>query len=674
MADSRTPLISGIVTALFIVLSTWGFACADEPSEPQDSTKTTDVSRDAVEEPALIDDAIDSDYIVEDADFIGPIDPSRIKPVIRLPEPPEYKPYYTSYISARSLGDYLRNGTGFFVLQHGSVGQPEMITKSVMLPGMQAVYNDVPVFHQGSYFPFRSGPDMNVLMADNLYDYYVTPISYLSPLTQGELVSLESSPWPSIDNLSSVAVAQGPYELKKSAWRFSRRFTKTTGLIFTASFKKARGFYSTSGDYDDFKIAGTFAWRPRVDTEIIYNFYQYKTKEGLVQFDRAINPTLRSRNDMNLHSLKGKFRKSNNLTYSFEAFRQHNYNHIFDNSISFDDLIKDDIYGAVAAIDYNRGVHNFHYAIAGKQHHLRATGSSPIIRIGAVLGSDSLIVTEDQYVVMTGRLRYNRLSKVQPAGSVRYIRPLAVNLQAEFSGGVLDYDPDIYAMYYSHPRFETTLSDLVRSYEYHDDDNLDAKRIYFGKVALESSLAEYLTAQIGLTAEKVNDDLIPVISQSDSNWTSTENNIDYKRFTLTADLRYSLTKYFNGSSGLTYFHYNPSEALPGIKHSPSLMAFSYGEFKVREVLEDIDLSGAFQVRYYGKRYYSGILDQLTGDYTYDPAIVIDGSLAIKFGTFEFRITEDNILDFLGGNDYTLWGDYSMPPGMVWWHINWNFKN
>lgn len=661
----RWPSIISCIIFIFcfndVIRGTPRSSFIDEPNDTV-YTDTLDITVDA-------DADIDKKEKTISKPAMSPADSTRDTTGVGLYEPVEKDSYYLSYVSSKGLGDYLRYQTGIFSFQHGSIGQPEMVTESVMLPGLPATYNGLPVFHQGSFFPLRSGPDLNVLVSDNIYAIDIMPLSYLSLLSEGQTLALRSMVWPPEENPSSVTVAQGPYDYEKSAWRFSRRLAKTVAGSFTAAFKESGGYYALGADYDDFRISGSFVWRPRINTEIQYAFYQHKAKQGLLQFDRLVTPTIRSHNDINHHAVKMLYQPSDKILFNFEVFRQKNYNRIFDNTNVYSDLNREYLHGGLTSVNFVAGNHLFELGLGGRQHRIAGIGTEPTSRTIAALLSDSLTLGNAHVFKLSGRIRYNNKTDLGLAGTAIYrIR----NLSLAF--GALDYEPDIYAMYYHHPQLNFDQQSLIRSYRYIADPDLKPKKTLFGSSGFHIDAAAWLGGDINVSFEKVYNDLVPVVEGTDSIWTSSQHNIDYDRLTATFDLAYNITGYFTGKSGLTFFHYNPGDVLPGIKHSPSLIAFSQGEFKVREVLRDIDLSSAFQVRYYSKRYYAGFSSVLLDRYEYKQAIVIDGSLAIHFGSFEFRITEDNILDYLTDNNYELWGEYTMPPGMVWWQFTWNFYN
>lgn len=605
--------------------------------------------------------------IFVDSTFIGPIDPTLIEELINLPEPPPFRPYYKTYITQKGIGDILRYRTGIFVLQHGLVGHPEMITKSLMLPGTGTIYNGIPVFHQGCYFPFRAGADLTVLMSDNISGLGIAPISYLSLFAEGEILLLHSNIWPNEDSPSSVSHARGYYEYKRTSWRFSRRLRKNIGVTFTAAFKKYSGYYTDGDDYDDFRISSTAAWRPKTNLEFSYEFYQHKAKQGVVQFDRLISPTTRSHNDINHHVFKTRYQYSNSLLLTLDSYFQYNYNHIYDDIYDQSIIVRDRIIGGIAGAEFVYGKNNFKINSGWQNQQLQDIGSyEPVSSTFGLTVSDSLQLAESQAAIVTGRLRYNNKTDLNLAGTARYrLRNIT------FSAGTYDSQPDLYAMYYS-PSLVFSSQSIIKSYTYIPDSDIESKNTMFGAADIELMLLQGVSANLGASYEHVTNDLVSMLYAEDSVYTSTQVNVDYDRITLTADLDYRITRFFTGRTGVTYFRYDPSEVMSGIKYSPSLVAFSLGELLIPEVLRDIDISGAFQVRYYSKRYYSGFITKVLSRKAYKQAIVVDGSLAMRFGSFEFRISEDNIADFFVDNNYNLWGEYSMSPAVVWWQFNWNF--
>lgn len=587
--------------------------------------------------------------------------------------------YYHTNQLGKGYGDYLWFKSDVLPLQHGSIGQAEIITKSVMLPGLGIVYNGLPFFHQGKYFPFRSGADLNVLMFENIGFMDITSLDYLGLFNQGEVLSLQSSFWPSEASPSSVTIARGPYNYERAGWRFSRRFNEYAALTFTAGFKESSGLYGAGSDYDDFCVTGSFAYQPKPNAEFRYAFYQQKAKKGLLQFDRLINLMMRENHDQNYHTIEGKYLYDENLQFELDIYRQKNYSHLFGNDINYDFFLRDNIYGGKAAANYGRGIHNLRLETGAQKHHIVNTEAdiliARLVTMGLIL-CDSISLTPEQNLVITSRLRHNNIDDFRLAASAKFGWRLNEKTDLSFAAGRLDYSPDIYSKYYSHPDIDSVDSEIITFYTYNPNHNLNSSRSHFINAKTKYDFNSSLSLVSGLTYEKVDNDIIPVTVDSSTVWHTTSKNIDYNRLTAAFDINYSITKYFKGSAGLTYFLYDPDEAAPNIKFTPAGMGRSTGMIKFTNVLRDIDISAFYQLRYLTAREYSGFITHESAEFfnidQYDAVVVIDGSINIRFGSFEFKICEENILDFIIGNDYNVWGSYQMPPGMVWWQFTWNF--
>lgn len=668
---------SGIIIFALFLISGISRAEGDYPSyyqqpegPPPDTTKADTLTAGAPEDSL----GVPFKFVKENQDTAkqAVIDTSQI---LQLPQPLPYKPYFKTYISMRSYGDYFRNIPGIYSLQDGAIGQAEMLTKSVMLPGLSATYNGFPVFYQGFYVPFRAGLDLDILPYDNVSEFKLTSLANLGLFSQGEELSLRSSSWPSDSNLSSITVAQGAYDFKKTAWRFSRRFSPRLGVTFSAGFKKSSGFYASGADYSNFNVLGSFAWRPTPNSQVIYNFYQQKTKQGLIQFDRLVPPTLRSRNNQDMHMVRSSYLASENWLWTADIFYQNNYNHVFENSgENFDFIYKDYIWAGALGNRYSSGKHNFNLEIGGKRHFIRDISSQKSVTIGALAG-DSLVFNDEQAFIIKGRLTHNNFEDWKLSAGARFDQLVGEDSKLWLSAGVLHNDPDIYAMFLDLPTLVPSDQNVIASYSYVANPDLKARSDRFFEIGFAVADSQMFRPDIKVTFEDVKHDLFPSIAVADSvNWSSTQHNVDYKRLTVAAGLDYSITQFFKGSTGLTYFYYNPSRLLPQVKYSPNFLAYSRGELIVKGVLREIDLSGAFQLRYLSDRYYYGFVSLVSDQYHYKRALVLDGSLAFRFGTFDFRLTEDNILDFFYDNKYTTWGEYSMTPGSIWWTFTWNFRN
>lgn len=373
--------------------------------------------------------------------------------------------------------------------------------------------------------------------------------------------------------------------------------------------------------------------------------------------------------------VKSRYLASENWLWTADIFYQNNYNHVFEGSGgNFDFIYKDYIWGGAIDNQYNSGIHNFSFEFGGRRHFIRDIESQKSFTIGA-LAADSLALNSEQALVIKGRLTHNNFENWKVSASARFDQLLGETAKVSLSAGLLQYDPDIYAMYFSPPTLVPVDQNVIASYDYNGNPDLKAKSDRFFEVGFSVNDSLKFRPNIRVSFEDVKHDLFPVITDSNSTfWSSTQRNVNYRHLTVAAGLDYSITKFFRGSSGLTYFYYNPSRPLPKVRYSPNLLAYSRGELVVKEVLKDIDLSGAFQLRYLSDRYYYGFVSLISDRYKYKQALVLDGSLAIRFGTFDFRLTEDNILDFFYDNKYTTWGEYSMAPGSIWWIFTWNFRN
>jgi hypothetical protein len=587
----------------------------------------------------------------------------------------DLSPYYDTYLIAKGYGDYLRYRTGIISLQHGSTGQAELITKSIMLPGLGAMYNGQPIFNQGVYMPFRSGLDLNILMFENVSDFEITPVEYLGLFQQGEALSLKSMFWAPDSNPSSITVSQGPYDYDRSAWRFSRRFRENISAAMVVSFKNSDGYYGAGADYEDFGVAATFAYRPQPATEFNYAFYQHKAKQGILQFDWLIQPLLRQNSDLDYHQFKGKHIYSENINFELNLLRQKNYSHLFNTSEGYHFQIRDDIWGGSAAANLKFNDHHLKFEAGGHRHYVKSKGwiSARSVTMGVVI-KDSLAINQHHHVSLTGRIKHNNIDDYSLAGTAAFSWILNDRLTFKLSSGRYDKLPDLYSLYYKHPPIEDPESDLISSYSFIPDKNLESTKALFIASEAGYKLSPALMISASISAEKVYDDYVPVTAQNETNWNTTQKNITYKRLTSTIELDYAITKFFKGNSGATWFAYDPQEHSPGIEFSPSLTAYSVGELKFKNILRDIDIAGTYQLRYVSARYYHGFVSLIHERYRYKEAVSLDGSINVRFGAFEFRLCEDNILDYLFGNQYNMWGNYAMPPGTVWFIFTWDFEN
>jgi hypothetical protein len=234
------------------------------------------------------------------------INADKINPLIFVPDT-SLSQYYKSFIAARSYGDYFRYMPGVLSLQHGADGHPEMLVKSLLLGGCNVLYNGTPVFQQGYYIPFKTGADLDAFMYENVARFYLTPVNNLDLFSQGENLSLNGAVWTASDNPSSITVAGGPYGYHRSAWRFTRRFNENLSGNLIIGFKKGSSYYQSGGGYNSFGVSGAFAAKPKPNAEIAYIFYDHKANEGLIQFDRIIEPYLKLKRQVNFHQVSGRY-------------------------------------------------------------------------------------------------------------------------------------------------------------------------------------------------------------------------------------------------------------------------------------------------------------------------------------------------------------------------------
>jgi hypothetical protein len=662
MADNRTASISKTLIAINLAaamfLSAAIFAQTDlEPVAPDDSSQVVDTTMTPV-----LPDSADTTVVQIAVDSLA------------LAAGDSIPPYYSSLLEAKSYGDYLQYKTGFLSLQHGAVGQPEMLTKSEMLPGLGALYNGTPFSNQGVYFPFRSGPDLGTLMFENVGQFEITPLSYLGLFAEGEQLSLHSMYMPGGENPSSLTIARGSFGYERSAWRFSRRFARNIGATFSAGFKKSNGYYNAGADYDGVATTGTLVMEPLPKLRARYAFYQNRVRQGILQFDRVINPTLRLKQDIDFHDIKADYSISGRTNLKMDLFHQKNYNHVFDNSAGYHDRFRDYIWGGQMGADLSCAPHNMVFAMGGRRHYLSnpAFVGARSLTVGLLAG-DSLYLDPARSLIVKARLRHNNIAGLTAAGSVRMDWRPEGKPAISVAAGYVDESPDLYARYFQIQPLLPQSGDLVQSYSIEPDPELNTKKTYFADITLKTG-RQHWTTGFYISAEKVYDDLIPVTEESTAVWKSYQKNVNYKRLTLTADLEYKVGEIYQGGLGATYFIYSPRRLLPEVRYSPLGQAFAYGEFTIREILRDIDISAVYQLRYIGARYYAGFISIISEQFVQRRAYVLDGSILVRFGAFDFRINENNILDFITDNKYDIWGEYTMPPGMVWWQFTWNFKN
>jgi hypothetical protein len=650
MASGKTiPLF-----ALIILVATLGTISAQETSVVADSVKSDSLA--VVDSSAVIDSTLIEKPIID---------------TLRLIPDTSLSQYYKSFITGKGYGEYFWYRPGVMPLQHGADGHPEMLVKSLLLGGSDVTYNGTPVFQQGYYVPFKTGADLDAFMYENVAEFHLTPAYNLDLFNQGENLSLNAAVWTPSDNPSSITVAGGPYGYHRSGWRFSRRFNENLSGNLVIGFKKSASYYQTGGGYNSFGVSGAFAARPKPNAEIAYTFYDHKAEEGLIQFDRIIEPFLQLKRQVNFHQVAGKYLLDDKRDLSLKVYYQANHNFIVNDARTYQSRLKDYISGIQT--DYRVQREKHHYRLSAGVCYQRLGGVSTDdskMKAAAIEGSDSTSIDSLDYIKGSLRTRYNTESKFGAAAALVYAKNVEAVGRVTTSAGYYDYLPNIYNLYYN-VVIPYTLSGITYDnfYSYRPNNNLKAKKDIFLSIDYSFNPDRVLNCGLTLTIEKIFNDILQVTTDSLFTFSTRPWNIDYNRITFAGKVEYPLSKYFIGSSGISLFAYNPSQAWAGVKHSPKALAFTNGRFQLKNVLRDIDLAAAFQAHYVGAREYSGLVQT-----SYRRAVDLDGSIVIRFGAVEFKIIETNMLDFIGGNNYDIWGEYLMPPGNVWWQLTWNFNN
>lgn len=653
MASGKTISLLAII----ILVISLGEAFSQETPAPAESIK--------VDSSAVIDSMASPDSIAAKSKEANKIDSPVFEPDTSLGQ------YYKSFITARSYGDYFRYRTGVMSLQHGADGHPEMLVKSLLLGGNNVIYNGTPVFQQGYYIPFKSGPDLEAFMYENVAEFSLTPAYSLDLFSQGENLGLNGAVWTPSDNPSSITVAGGPYGYHRSAWRFTRRFNENLSGNLIIGFKKGASYYQSGGGYKSFGVSGAFAAKPKPNAEIAYTFYDHKADEGLIQFDRIIEPYLKLKRQVNFHQVSSRYLLEREEEFSLKVYYQANHNFIVDDARTYSSRLKDYLSGTQADYSIRNGDNN--YKLSGGACYQRLGGvnsdDSKMTTL-ALTASDSICIDSINYLLAALRARYNTIGDFYPAGTIAYSRRLNSIGELTLSSGYYDYIPDIYSMYYNIIVPYTISSGTIGNfYSYHPDNNLKSKKTVFTNADFVYNPERRFNIGICLTLERVFDDILQVTSESSFTYNTRPINISYSRATITGKVEYPLTKYYEGSSGISLFAYDPAEPRTGMKHSPKALAYTNGRIQLRNVLRDVDLAAAFQAHFISARDYAGLVQT-----SYKQAANLDASLVIRFGAVEFKIIETNVFDFIGGNNYSIWGEYLMPPGNVWWQLTWDFNN
>lgn len=579
--------------------------------------------------------------------------------------------YYKSFISARSYGDYFRYKPGQIPLQHGSDGHPEMLVKSLLLGGIDVTYNGTSVFQQGYYIPFKCGSDLESFMYENVAEFNLTRPHDLQLFNQGENLALNGAVWTPSDNPSSITVAGGPYGYHRSAWRFTRRFNNNLSGNLIIGFKKGSSYYQSGGGYNSFGVSGAFAAKPKPNAEITYTFYDHKANEGLIQFDRIIEPYLNLKRQVNFHQVNGRYLLEKEKELTMKVYYQANHNFIVDDARTYKSRLKDYLSGTQADYSNRNGNNNVKLSAGVGYQRLGGVNSddSKMTSLG-VTASDSIEIDSLTYLKANLRGRYNSIGNFNPAGTIAYSRPINPYGILTVSTGYYDFLPDIYSRYYNiNVPYTMSSGTISNFYSYRPDNDLKSKKTVFSSADFIYKPERSFKIGIGLMLERVFDDILQVTSESSFTYSTRPININYDRASMTGKVEYPITRYYEGASGFSLFIYGPSEPRAGMKHSPKALIFTNGRIQLRNVLRDVDLAAAFQAHYISAREYSGLIPS-----SYKQAANLDASLIIRFGAVEFRIIETNVFDFIGGNNYSIWGEYLMPPGNVWWQLTWDFTN
>jgi hypothetical protein len=658
MASGKTISLFAII----ILVVSLGEACSQETPMPVDSIKAD--SLDVIDSTALVDtitaNRLDSvKFMAIRADSFSFVPDTSISQ------------YYKSFITGRSYGDYFWYKPGVLPLQHGADGHPEMLVKSLLLGGSDVLYNGTPVFQQGYYIPFKTGADLDAFMYENVAEFGLTPVHSLDLFSQGENLGLVGAVWTPSDNPSSITVAGGPYGYHRSAWRFTRRFSENLSGNLIIGFKKGASYYQSGGGYKSYGVSGAFAAKPKPNIEIAYTFYDHKADEGLIQFDRIIEPYLKLKRQVNFHQVSGRYIFDKEKKLAIKSYYQANHNFIVDDARTHSSRLKDYLSGTQAEYSVSNEDNNYKLSAGASYQRLGGVNSDDSkMTTLALTASDSISIDSINYLLATIRARYNSIGSFNPAGTIAYSRQLNSIGKLTISSGYYDYMPDIYSRYYNIIVPYTISSGTIGNfYSYSPDDNLKSKNSVFVSAEYVYNPGQRFNIGIGLTLERVFDDILQVTSESSFTYSTRPINISYNRATITGKIEYYLTKYYLGSSGISLFLYDPSEPRAGMKHSPKALAYTNGRIQLRNVLRDVDLAAAFQAHYVSAREYAGLVQT-----SYKNAANLDASLVFRFGAIEFKIIETNVLDFIGGNNYSIWGEYLMPPGNVWWQLTWDFNN
>jgi len=572
---------------------------------------------------------------------------------------------------AKTLGDMLWFAGGVLPFQHGPEGQPEIFVRSILLGGQGVIVDGLPFYQQGLFVPQRSGPDLNAAMFENLAEIELTRLNHLDLSAEGMVLSLRTPAWPPATNPSSITVARGPYGYERTAWRFTKNFSRRLAATFCAGFKKSRSYYTSGADYDGFGVSGSLAGRVRRIGEFRYDFYENKSDQGILQFDRAVPPSARLKRDIIRHRLHIENVSRNGVTLFSDLLYQKNEAKAGGLYLSPIAWPADRFTMAAAGMDFAGGGNRLRMAVAylGLRQSDGAADSE-ILRQYSILVCDSLHVSPVDDIRVA--FRWRGRDPGRSAGSVSFgYEKKREDFRFGIHGGYHDSDPDPYAAYFRSPAFAVSYSGLVEINEYRVETapSLPLKSTAYALLFGGWNPREFLESDLSVSYERVSGDCYWRLVDSAGIWTAKPTPIDYRRAVITLSLGADIGGFFSSRAGMTSFVYFPRETEWGERHSPSLIGFAESKAIWKGALKDVDLSVQAQAHYCGCRRYYGFVSS-----SYGPFAAVDCAVGIRYASFDFHVIGSNLFDFITGNKYKLWGEYAMPPATIWWIFNWKFAN
>lgn len=570
---------------------------------------------------------------------------------------------------AKTIGDRLWFYGGTLPLQHGPEGQPEIFVKSILLGGAEITYDGLPFIAQGAYMPQRTGTDLNVLMFENLSSAKITSSGYLDAFSQGTVLSLKSAAWPPPSNPSSITVARGPYGYERTTWRFSKNFDPQLAATFGVGFKKSRGYYTAGADYDGFGVAGSLAGRIRSRARFHYQFYENKSDQGLLQFDRVVPPSGKMSRDIIRHQIHLEMPAGDIIMFSDLLYQK--------NKSKLDCPYYSSVYwpadrmglfsgGAAFKIPRQKIRLVFGY---DQREQLGFTESKALEGL-SLFASDSISISKSDLALLSLRWRHRKIAKSGGSIAIGYEKR-GEDFRLGIHSGYHDRDPDPFATIFESPVFSVNYSGTVEISEYRIEKSRSLSPTGTRYLAIDGNirLIEGIEADLSISLEKVSNDVYWHLSDSSGIWSARPNVIGYNRATFTAALNKAIGGFLNSSAGITSFVYDPAKTSFGEKHSPTIIGFAESDFTWKEALKNVDLNAVAQFRYVGRRYYYGFIQD-----SYKPAVVLDCGVGLRYSAFDFNLNFSNVIDFFATNEYKIWGEYIMPPASVWWVFNWRFDN